>query len=132
MNTTPSTAQPATWNPADRNCPSRALFATVGDRWNMLILLALEDTPLRNRDLRTRVDGISDRVLAQRLSTLTGDGLVTRTAYPEIPPRVVYELTDLGRSSLAPVHGLFDWTVGHMDAVVAQRGPQEGAGTVVP
>ena len=111
----------APWNPAARDCPSRDLFTTVGDRWNMLILLALEHGPLRNGEIRTAVDGISVRVLAQRLSTLAADGLVTRTAYPEIPPRVVYELTDLGRSALPPVHALFDWTVEHMSDVAGHR-----------
>ncbi|MDN6324956.1 MAG: helix-turn-helix transcriptional regulator, partial [Corynebacterium sp.] len=88
------------WNPAARDCPSRDLFSTVGDRWNMLILLSLEHGPLRNGQIQTAVDGISVRVLSQRLSALAADGLVTRTAFPEIPPRVVYELTDLGRSAL--------------------------------
>ena len=73
------------WNPAARECPSRSLFTKVGDRWNMLIILALENGPLRNRDLQAAVDGISDRVLSQRLSALTADGLVARTAFPEIP-----------------------------------------------
>ncbi|HIW92077.1 MAG TPA: helix-turn-helix transcriptional regulator [Candidatus Corynebacterium avicola] len=117
--TTPATSP--TWNPAARACPSRTLFAEVGDRWNMLILLALEDGPLRNRDLRSAVDGISDRVLAQRLTALVADGLVARTAFPEIPPRVVYDLTDLGRSALPPIHALFDWTVQSMDDVVSYR-----------
>lgn len=116
------------WNPAARDCPSRTLFSTVGDRWNMLILLALEDRELRFGDLKTHVDGISDKVLTQRLSVLVTDGLVSRTAYAEIPPRVVYALTPLGRSALPPVHALFDWTVGHMSDVVAcQEGASAGA-----
>ena len=109
------------WNPAARECPSRSLFTEVGDRWNMLIILALENGPLRNRDLQAAVDGISDRVLSQRLSALTADGLVARTAFPEIPPRVVYDLTNLGRSALSPIHALFDWTVQSMDAIVSHR-----------
>lgn len=109
------------WNPAARDCPSRTLFATVGDRWNMLILLALEDGEQRFGELKTHVDGISDKVLTQRLGVLTADGLVERTAYAEIPPRVVYRLTPLGHSALPPVHGLFDWTVGHMSDVVSSQ-----------
>lgn len=85
----------------------------------MLILLALEDDDRRFGDLKKHVDGISDKVLTQRLGVLTSDGLVERTAYPEIPPRVVYRLTDLGRSALIPVHAMFTWTVEHMDSVVA-------------
>ncbi|WP_420098332.1 winged helix-turn-helix transcriptional regulator [Corynebacterium sp.] len=110
-----------TWNPAARDCPSRDLFTTLGDRWNMLILLALQHGPRRNGEVRAAVDGISVRVLSQRLTALVSDGLVTRTAFPEIPPRVVYELTDLGRSALVPVHGLFEWTVTHMSDVVEHR-----------
>lgn len=109
------------WNPAARDCPSRTLFSTVGDRWNMLILLSLENGERRFGDLRHSVDGISDKVLTQRLGILVADGLVTRTAHAEIPPRVDYQLTDLGRSALPPVHSLFDWTVAHMDAVVSSR-----------
>ena len=112
------------WNPASRDCPSRDLFTTVGDRWNMLILLSLEHGPLRNGEVHAQVDGISVRVLSQRLSTLASDGLITRTAFPETPPRVVYELTNLGRSALPPVHALFDWTVAHMSDVADHRGAQ--------
>jgi DNA-binding HxlR family transcriptional regulator len=111
----------ADWNPAAADCPSRQLFTTLGDRWNMLILMALDSEPLRFRDLRTQVDGISEKVLSGRLATLVDDGLLTRTAYPEIPPRVVYSLTGLGRSALTPVHEIFDWTVAHMSEVDAHR-----------
>ncbi|OLT53753.1 transcriptional regulator [Corynebacterium sp. CNJ-954] len=111
----------APWNPAARDCPSRDLFSTLGDRWNMLILLSLEQGPLRNGEIQSAVDGISVRVLSQRLTVLATDGLITRTAFPEIPPRVVYELTDLGRSALPPVHALFEWTVAHMSDVVEHR-----------
>lgn len=111
----------APWNPAARDCPSRDLFTTIGDRWNMLILLSLEQGPLRNGEIQSAVDGISVRVLSQRLTVLATDGLITRTAFPEIPPRVVYELTDLGRSALPPVHTLFEWTVAHMSDVVEYR-----------
>lgn len=109
------------WNPAARDCPSRDLFTTIGDRWNMLILLSLEQGPLRNGEIHSAVEGISVRVLSQRLTVLTTDGLITRTAFPEIPPRVVYELTELGRSALPPVHALFEWTVAHMSDVVEHR-----------
>ncbi|WP_145941342.1 winged helix-turn-helix transcriptional regulator [Corynebacterium glyciniphilum] len=113
------------WNPAARDCPSRDLFTTLGDRWNMLILLSLEQGPLRNGEIQSAVDGISVRVLSQRLTVLAADGLITRTAFPEIPPRVVYELTDLGRSALPPVHALFEWTVAHMSDVVEHRRADE-------
>ena len=113
------------WNPAARDCPSRDLFTTLGDRWNMLILLSLEQGPLRNGEIQSAADGISVRVLSQRLTVLAADGLITRTAFPEIPPRVVYELTDLGRSALPPVHALFEWTVAHMSDVVEHRRADE-------
>jgi DNA-binding HxlR family transcriptional regulator len=121
---TGTTAEPPTgagWNPTAADCPSRRLFTTLGDRWNMLILLSLETGPLRYRDLRGHVDGISEKVLSGRLATLVDDGLLTRTSYPEIPPRVVYELSALGRSALLPVHELFDWTVAHMTEVAAHQ-----------
>lgn len=110
-----------TWDPFSRSCPSRELFDTIGDKWAMLILLSLEHGPLRNGEIRTRVDGISPNMLTHRLGVLAEDGLITRTSLGEIPPRVDYELTELGTSVLEPARALYHWTVKHMDEVVAHR-----------
>ncbi|GAB3590271.1 putative HTH-type transcriptional regulator YtcD [Corynebacterium faecale] len=109
------------WDPFNKSCLSRDLFDTIGDKWAMLILLSIEDGPLRNGEIKDRVEGISPKVLTQRLSVLVEDGLVTRTSHHQIPPRVDYELTELGESVVEPVKGVYAWTVAHMDKVMASR-----------
>lgn len=115
------------WDPFSRSCISRDLFDTIGDKWAMLILLSIEDGPLRNGEIKDRVQGISPKVLTQRLSVLVEDGLVTRTSHHQIPPRVDYELTDLGESVIGPIKGVYQWTVSHMDEVMAFRTRQPKA-----
>lgn len=97
------------YDPFDRTCPSRLLLDSVGDKWAILIVLALADGPLRYRRIVQAVDGISEKMLTQRLRTMSGDGLLARWAYEEVPPRVEYELTDLGRSLLPVAEALVDW-----------------------
>lgn len=109
------------WDPFSRSCMSRDLFDTIGDKWAMLILLSIENGPLRNGEIRDRVQGISPKILTQRLGVLVEDGLVTRTSHHQIPPRVDYELTELGESVIAPVKSVYAWTVSHMDEVIASR-----------
>ena len=104
-----------------KECPSRPLLDAIGDKWAILVLLSLESGALRYREIERTVEGISQKMLSQRLRSLAEDGLVSRTAYTEIPPRVVYELTDLGRSALPALHGLVDWTVSHMSEVAGHR-----------
>lgn len=109
------------WDPFSRNCLSRDLFDTIGDKWAMLILLSIEDGPLRNGEIRDRVQGISPKMLNQRLGVLVEDGLVTRTSHHTVPPRVDYELTELGESVIEPVKGVYEWTISHMHKVMAFR-----------
>ncbi|WP_026196292.1 winged helix-turn-helix transcriptional regulator [Corynebacterium lubricantis] len=109
------------WNPFSRNCASRGLLNSIGDKWAILILASLADGALRFGELEEAVDGISQKMLAQRLGDMVADGLVTRAQFQEVPPRVEYELTDLGRSALPAVQGLIDWTVGHMSQVYETR-----------
>jgi DNA-binding HxlR family transcriptional regulator len=87
----------------------RDLLARVGDRWTMLVVTTLQDGPMRFTALHDNVPGISQRMLGHTLAALTRDGLATRTAYPEVPPRVEYELTDLGRSLASAVDHLVGW-----------------------
>lgn len=84
---------PDPFNPA---CPSRRLLDRIGDRWTVLIVVALDPGPQRFGALASRVGGISQKMLTQTLRSLERDGFVTRTAYPEIPPRVEYALTPSG------------------------------------
>ncbi|WP_308736992.1 helix-turn-helix domain-containing protein [Microbacterium sp. MYb62] len=91
----------------------RELLARVGDKWSMLVIGVLHDGPLRFTQLQRTIDGISHRMLTQTLRSLERDGLVTRTSYPEIPPRVEYAATPLGRSLSEPVIGLVQWAADH-------------------
>jgi DNA-binding HxlR family transcriptional regulator len=109
------------WNPYDRNCPTRELLNRIGDRWTVLVIGALSDEPRRFSQLARRVDGISQKMLTQTLRTLERDGLVTRTVYAEVPPRVEYQLTELGRTLRAPLKTLEDWATDHMSSVIESR-----------
>jgi DNA-binding HxlR family transcriptional regulator len=96
--------------PYAERCPIRDVLDRMGDRWSMLVLLTLGDAgTLRFTALKARIDDVSQRMLAQTLRRLEQDGLVSRTVYPTIPPRVDYALTPLGRSFLKPLKGLIDW-----------------------
>jgi DNA-binding HxlR family transcriptional regulator len=105
----------------DPGCPTRVLLDRVGDKWTVLVIGALADGPMRFTTLRDRVGGVSGKVLTATLRALARDGLVIRTAYPQIPPRVEYSLTDLGRSLQDPLEVLRGWAEQHIAAVVAHR-----------
>ncbi len=99
----------------------RDVLARVGDKWTMLIVTVLVDGPARFTKLHKAVPGISQRMLGHTLRALTRDGLITRTAYAEVPPRVEYELTALGRSMASAVDHLVGWVREHQDAIVDNR-----------
>jgi DNA-binding HxlR family transcriptional regulator len=102
-------------------CPSRQLLDRLSDKWVTLVMVALEDQPMRYSQLARRIAGVSQKMLTQTLRTLERDGLVTRTVTASVPVTVTYELTALGRSLLAVVAQLKDWAESHMDAVLAAR-----------
>ncbi|MGR9247261.1 winged helix-turn-helix transcriptional regulator [Rhizobium leguminosarum] len=96
---------------------ARELIERAAAKWPLRILHVLSDAgaPLRFSRLMERVEGISQKVLTQTLRTLERDGLVIRTLYPQVPPRVEYELTPLGRDLLMQVVSLWRWIVEHLD-----------------
>jgi DNA-binding HxlR family transcriptional regulator len=87
----------------------REVLDRVGDKWSVLVVFHLKDGRRRFSDLRRSVEGISQRMLTLTLKALERDGLVTRTVYPTIPPRVEYELTELGGTLLLPISSLAQW-----------------------
>jgi DNA-binding HxlR family transcriptional regulator len=87
-------------------CPSRRVLAVLAEKWTLLIVSQLADGPMRTAEIRRRVDGVSEKMLIQTLRKLEGFGLISRRSYPEVPPRVEYRLTPLGRS-LARLTRLF-------------------------
>ena len=100
------------------NCPSRTVLDHVSSKWGVLILVALWNGPQRWSELRRRAEGISEKMLAQTLKTLEGDGFLRRDAQPVIPPRVDYSLTDRGRELVAVLLPLVAWIAEHASEIV--------------
>jgi DNA-binding HxlR family transcriptional regulator len=103
----------------------REILNRVGDKWSVLVIVLLADGPKRFSELRRAIEGISQRMLTLTLRGLERDGLVTRTLYPTIPPRVDYELTRLGRTLLGPVQTLAAWAVKHRVEIQEARARQD-------
>lgn len=98
------------------------VLARVGDKWSVLVVMMLRDKPRRFNELKRAVAGISQHMLTITLRGLERDGLVTRTVFPTIPPRVDYALTPLGHSLRAPVEALGKWAIANQRAIKdAQR-----------
>ena len=93
----------------------------VGDKWSMMIVMMLSNGPMRFSELKRAIDGISQRMLTLSLRGLERDGLLTRTVTPTIPPRVDYELTELGISLRQPVKALGDWAIEHIACIRAAQ-----------
>ncbi|HWE78682.1 MAG TPA: helix-turn-helix domain-containing protein [Pseudolabrys sp.] len=98
-----------------------AVLSRVGDKWTVLVVSSLGGGPKRFNELRKALGSISQRMLTLTLRALERDGLVTRTVFPTVPPRVDYELTRLGRSLLEPVNGLSAWARANRVAMEAAR-----------
>jgi DNA-binding HxlR family transcriptional regulator len=98
-----------------------AVLARVGDKWSVLIITLLHEGPRRFNEIKRMVGGISQRMLTLTLRGLERDGLVKRTVFPTIPPRVDYELTDLGRSLARPVKALGQWAHEHIGDIAAAK-----------
>ena len=113
-----------------RTCPPllndggavREVLDRISDKWSLLTLGALRSGPLRFGELEKAIGGISQRMLTLTLKHLVEDGLVSRTAYPEVPPRVEYEVTALGKTLVPLVIALAEWAIEHRDEINANRG----------
>jgi DNA-binding HxlR family transcriptional regulator len=101
----------------DGDCPIREVLDRVGDKWSSLIVVRLGQRTHRFNELHREITGISQRMLTLTLRALVRDGLVSRTVYPTVPPRVDYELTELGRTLLPPILALHEWAVAHRDDI---------------
>jgi DNA-binding HxlR family transcriptional regulator len=97
------------------------VLSRVGDKWSVLVIMLLSDGPRRFNEIKRMVGGISQRMLTLTLRGLERDGLVTRTVFPTIPPRVDYELTELGHSLRQPVEALGQWVMAHLGEIDAAR-----------
>lgn len=97
------------------------VLARVGDKWSILVVNRLGKQTMRFNELRRDIGGISQRMLTLTLRGLERDGLITRTVFPTVPPRVDYALTALGRSLLKPVNGLSDWALANKTKLAEAR-----------
>jgi DNA-binding HxlR family transcriptional regulator len=103
-------------------CPVRDIMDRFGDKWSLLAILNLGYSGItRFNELKSKIDGISQRMLTVTLRSLERDGLITRKIYAEIPPRVEYELTSLGIGLLQKILDLAQWASGSMEEIVSAR-----------
>jgi DNA-binding HxlR family transcriptional regulator len=93
----------------------------IGDKWTAKLIRCLEDGARRFSELQLALGGVTPKVLTETLRAMERDGLITRTAFPEVPPRVEYELTDLGRTLLKPLAASCEWSQAHLSAVADAR-----------
>jgi len=115
-------ALPTLPDPQHADCRGVAsVLARVGDKWSVFVIMMLFDGPKRFNEIKRMIDGISQRMLTLTLRGLERDGLVTRTIFPTIPPRVDYELTDLGRGLSQPVIALGEWAKAHQSEIETAR-----------
>ena len=106
----------------DSDCRGVAsILSMVGDKWSVFVIMMLNDGPKRFNELKRMIGGISQRMLTLTLRGLERDGLITRTVFPTIPPRVDYDLTDLGRGLLKPVAALGQWVFEHKTEIDTAR-----------
>jgi DNA-binding HxlR family transcriptional regulator len=111
----------------DSDCRAVAsVLARVGDKWSVLVIMLLGQGPRRFNELKRMIGGISQRMLTLTLRGLERDGLITRTVFPTIPPRVDYELTDLGRGLCQPVVALGAWAHSHLAEIESARAKFDG------
>jgi DNA-binding HxlR family transcriptional regulator len=102
-------------------CRARDILDRVGDKWSLYVISRLGEQTLRFTDLKRRVEGISQRMLTVTLRGLERDGIVSRTVYPVVPPRVDYALTPMGRTLLATVGMLVNWAEDHVEDIENAR-----------
>lgn len=110
-------------DPLFPQCPVRNVLSRIGDRWSLLVLLALHDKAetMRFSDLCRAIPDVSQKMLTSTLRKLEADDLLSRTIYPEMPPRVEYKLTKRGKTLIPLLNQLVDWSLDNMDAIIRHR-----------
>jgi DNA-binding HxlR family transcriptional regulator len=112
------TLAPNVYNAA---CPTRHVLDLIADKWAALIVGLLEDGPLRFSVLQRQIDGISQKMLTQNLRSLERNGVVQRMVYAEVPPRVEYALTPLGKTLCGPLAALRTWSEENINAIITAQ-----------
>ncbi len=112
-------------------CPIRDILSRLGDKWSLLVLATLSvNGIMRFNDIHRSIGDISQRMLTVTLRSLESDGLVTRKIYPEVPPRVEYNLTDSGNSLMPHLNNLVDWAVKNAEDIIDVRHKHEDKNSV--
>jgi len=103
-------------------CPACGIIERFGDKWSLRILISLhQNEVMRFNEIQKKTDGISQKVLTSTLKILETTGLISRKVYPEVPPKVEYQLTDLGKSLIHPLEVLIDWAIKHEDEIAKNQ-----------
>jgi DNA-binding HxlR family transcriptional regulator len=102
-------------------CPSREVLTLIADKWTVLIIHTLSDKTLRHNELSRSLGDISQKVLTQALRKLERNGIITRTVYPVVPPKVEYALSPIGRSLVSTLGTLSSWAETHFPEVLSAR-----------
>ena len=110
-------------DPLFPQCPVRNVLSRIGDRWSLLVLLALHEKAeaMRFSDLCRAIPDVSQKMLTSTLRKLEADDLLSRAIYPEVPPRVEYKLTKRGKTLIPLLNQLVDWSLDNMDAIIRHR-----------
>lgn len=106
------------------DCPIRNILARISDKWSLLVIFTLDKEPrekVRFKELQREIPDISQKMLTVTLRTLEEDGYVTRTVYPEVPPRVEYALTPRTHSLLPHINALIEWALDNKEAIMKDR-----------
>jgi DNA-binding HxlR family transcriptional regulator len=109
------------WNAYEAACPTRLVLNRIADKWTVLVVSSLEQGTKRFSTLQREVGGVSQKMLTQTLRGLERDGLVTRTIYPTVPPKVEYALTPLGLTLVGLVDAIRVWSETHIEAVIESQ-----------
>ena len=108
-------------DPYQKGCPTRRILDRIGDRWTVLVVGVLAQGPHRFSELGRRIEGVSQKMLTQTLREMERDGIVTRTVYAQVPPRVEYALTEAGESLRQPLKALEQWSIEHLGTVLSAQ-----------
>jgi DNA-binding HxlR family transcriptional regulator len=106
------------WDVFNAQCPTRLVLNRIADKWTVLVVSSLQTGTKRFGVLKREIGGISQKMLTQTLRGLERDGLITRTIYPTVPPKVEYALTPLGRTLVGLLEAIREWSESHIDEVL--------------
>jgi DNA-binding HxlR family transcriptional regulator len=117
------------WDVYNEHCPTRIVMDRIADKWTVLIVGALEDKTKRFGELRKEIGGVSQKMLTQTLRGLQRDGLVARTVYASVPPKVEYSLTELGRTLVSILEAIREWSENNIEDVLKARDDYDSKAT---